>query len=183
MKERCYSKGHKSYASYGGRGISVCDEWRNSSRAFINWGEENGFEPHLQLDRIDNDGNYEPSNCRWVTRKTNASNTRRQKPLPVDTLIAFKHAIESGGKIVSIAKELGIPYQKAHDIMRSERYRKLKIPGHTSVPDEPTRRVGIILPVRVVHKIIHDPRFAAYKRGSVYDAIFYAGMKSMGIDS
>lgn len=75
MKDRCYNPKNKSFHNYGGRGISVCDEWM-SSDAFIEWAIENGWEEGLQLDRINTDGNYEPNNCRFVTQLENARNRR-----------------------------------------------------------------------------------------------------------
>ena len=76
MKGRCYCKEHFAYESYGGRGITVCDEWRNSFQAFYDWAMSNGYRDDLTLDRINNDGNYEPLNCRWITMKEQCSNRR-----------------------------------------------------------------------------------------------------------
>lgn len=84
MKQRCYNPKRDNYERYGGRGIRVCDEWLESSTPFIKWALENGYEDGLQLDRIDNSGNYEPSNCRWVTPKNNSRNTRRSKHLTLN---------------------------------------------------------------------------------------------------
>jgi len=74
MKSRCYRKSYRYFHRYGGRGIVVCDEWKNNAVAFIEWSLKNGYSDQLTLDRINNDGNYEPSNCRWVTRQENNLN-------------------------------------------------------------------------------------------------------------
>lgn len=76
MKQRCFNPNHKSYKYYGGRGIQVCDEWENDFQAFYDWSIANGYTEGLQIDRINNDGNYEPSNCKWVTAKENNSHRR-----------------------------------------------------------------------------------------------------------
>lgn len=69
MKQRCYNSKMTNFKYYGARGIAVCDEWRNDSQSFYEWAILNGYKEELTLDRIDNSGNYEPSNCRWVTAK------------------------------------------------------------------------------------------------------------------
>ena len=73
---RTNNKDNKGYCNYGARGISICDEWKNDFISFYNWCIENGYKEGLSIDRIDNDGNYEPSNCRFVNRCTQARNTR-----------------------------------------------------------------------------------------------------------
>lgn len=75
MKSRCENPNRGKYKDYGKRGIKVCDEWHDA-RKFCEWALENGYKEGMQLDRIDNDGNYEPSNCRWVTSKENSRNRR-----------------------------------------------------------------------------------------------------------
>lgn len=76
MRDRCNRKKHEAYRNYGGRGIKVCEEW-NEYEAFHDWALANGYSDSLTLDRIDVNGNYEPSNCRWATMKEQCANTRR----------------------------------------------------------------------------------------------------------
>lgn len=81
MKERCYNPHHISYHLYGGRGVFVCDEWNNSYFTFKEWAEANGYDCTAQrgactLDRIDVNGGYEPSNCRWVGMDVQSKNRR-----------------------------------------------------------------------------------------------------------
>lgn len=69
MKQRCYNKNNKGFKHYGGRGISICNEWINDFKAFYNWAIENGYKSGLSIDRIDVNGNYTPKNCRFVSMK------------------------------------------------------------------------------------------------------------------
>lgn len=79
MKDRCYNARAKQYKHYGGRGISVCDEWRKSFIAFRNWALANGYHEGLSIDRIDPNGNYSPENCRWITMTQQQQNKRNVK--------------------------------------------------------------------------------------------------------
>ena len=80
-KTRCYNPKSEKYPRYGARGITMCDEWLHDFPAFYKWANENGYKPGLQLDRRDNDGNYSPDNCRFVTRSENMRNTSMNRPL------------------------------------------------------------------------------------------------------
>jgi len=100
MLQRCENPNDPGYKRYGGRGITVCDEWHDPV-VFINWALANGWRKGLTLDRIDNDGNYEPDNCRWATRKEQARNKRNNR------LITFNGKTQS---LAAWAEELSVNY-------------------------------------------------------------------------
>lgn len=74
IKCRCYNPNNKKYKNYGGRGITICEEWKNDFMSFYNWAINNGYKEGLSIDRINVNGNYEPNNCRWVRMKEQANN-------------------------------------------------------------------------------------------------------------
>lgn len=76
MKSRCYKTYAKEYEDYGGRGILICEEWLADFKNFYDWSMLNGYADNLTIDRIDNSQNYEPDNCRWVTRLVQNNNSR-----------------------------------------------------------------------------------------------------------
>lgn len=84
MLRRCNNKNEKSYKNYGGRGISVCPEWSHSFMSFYHWAINNGYQDGLTIDRIDNNGNYCPENCRWVDNKTQSNNRRSNRIYTMD---------------------------------------------------------------------------------------------------
>lgn len=76
IKNRCFNSNTGRYKDYGGRGITICDEWKNNFQTFYEWAMSHGYSDELTIDRIDNNGDYEPSNCRWVTVKIQNRNAR-----------------------------------------------------------------------------------------------------------
>lgn len=101
MKDRCYNPSNKFYCNYGGRGITVCDEWLNKERisrsskgwvVFKDWALSHGYTDELTIDRIDNNKGYSPENCRWITLKEQMSNRR------------FCNLITYNGKTQSLAQ-------------------------------------------------------------------------------
>ena len=121
MKERCYNSKCEAYHNYGGRGIIVCDEWLHNFKAFYDWSITNGYRDDLTIDRIDVNGNYEPSNCRWVTRLTQANNQR------TNHLITYKgetHTMAEWAKIKHIS----------YGALRQRLYRKWSIEKALNTP-------------------------------------------------
>lgn len=116
MKRRCYTPSERSFTRYGGRGIKVCDRWKNSYENFL---EDMGLPPNKesQIDRINNDGNYEPENCRWASREENAANKSNNRSISCfgKTMILSDWARETGIKRETIARRLerGWPPERA----------------------------------------------------------------------
>ena len=100
-KARCLDKNAQKYSSYGGRGISICDEWKDNFQAFYEWAMANGYDDDLTIDRIDANGNYEPSNCRWATSKEQANNRRTNRYIEFEGVV---HTISEWSDITGITK-------------------------------------------------------------------------------
>lgn len=101
MKARCYKKSEKCYFRYGGRGIKVCDEWKNDFVVFYEWAKTSGYKDDLTIERIDVNGNYCPENCCWIPANEQARNRRP----------TLKTTDKDGREryVMDIAKEIGIP--------------------------------------------------------------------------
>ena len=101
MKQRCYNPKHSAYQLYGAKGIAVCDEWKENFQSFYDWALENGYSEELSIDRIDVNGNYEPSNCRWATQKEQANNRTTNAYL---SLNGERHTIAEWMQITGLSK-------------------------------------------------------------------------------
>lgn len=99
MIQRCNNKNHQEYGIYGGRGITVCDDWVCDHKSFYEWAIANGYREGLSIDRIDSNGNYEPSNCRWADTITQANNTRKNVYIEHDGEI---HTISEWSQIIGV---------------------------------------------------------------------------------
>lgn len=108
MKRRCYSLDVPEYHRYGGRGIVVCDEWKNDYSSFAEWAIQNGYDDSAKrgectLDRINNDGPYSPDNCRWITQQEQMNN------------VSYNHICEYNGEshtVAEWARLYNMPYNK-----------------------------------------------------------------------
>jgi hypothetical protein len=106
IKKRCYQPRTKGYMNYGGRGIVMCDEWRDDPVRFI---QDMGPRPRgYTIDRVNNDGHYAPGNCRWATRREQAWNTRHNRPLTFrgETLLLSQWAMKLGESSQTLSKRL-----------------------------------------------------------------------------
>jgi hypothetical protein len=115
MIQRCSNPKNNSYNDYGGRGIIVCKEWVDSFGKFYDWVTISGYKKGLQIDRKDNNGNYEPSNCQWVTCKQNSRNRR-------NTILVY---INGNRLVLAEAIELGLINKTK--FYRNKEYKKIFI--------------------------------------------------------
>ena len=102
MVQRCTNPNSKFYKLYGGRGITVCQEWTEDFKAFYDWAMANGYQEELQIDRIDNDKGYSPDNCRWITHAQNCNNMQKNKTITYNG---------ETNTIAEWAKKTGISYK------------------------------------------------------------------------
>lgn len=101
IKTRCYNPNDKRYKNYGGRGIVMCDEWKDDFLAFAYWAIGNGYEEHLTIDRINVDKGYSPSNCRWSTWEVQENNRTNNRLLEYNGEI---HTLAEWGRITGIKR-------------------------------------------------------------------------------
>lgn len=99
MKNRCYNPKNIKYYCYGGRGIIICDEWKNDFNIFYDWAIANGYKNNLSIERINVNGNYEPSNCTWANAKKQANNRTSNHPIFYNN---ERHSISEWAEILKI---------------------------------------------------------------------------------
>lgn len=102
MKKRCFNPNEKCFNLYGGRGITVCEDWKNDFQSFYDWAIKNGYDDSLSIDRINVNGNYEPSNCRWADNKIQSNNKTTSFLL---TMNGETHTVSEWAKIVGIDRK------------------------------------------------------------------------------
>lgn len=102
IKQRCFNPNENCFDSYGGRGITICKEWKDDFQAFYDWAINNGYADNLSIDRIDVNGNYEPSNCRWADNKTQANNKTSSNLL---TMNGETHTVSEWAEITGIDRK------------------------------------------------------------------------------
>lgn len=112
IQDRCYNQNNQDYRHYGGRGITVCDEWKDDFLLFYNWALENGYNENLTIDRVDVNSGYSPENCRWVSMETQANNKRNNKVFTLNgkTLTVSQWSKETGVKYGDIQNRLNYGY-------------------------------------------------------------------------
>ena len=125
MKCRCYNPKNKDYKNYGARGIKICDEWKDFSN-FYNWAMNNNYSDKLTIDRIDNNGNYEPNNCRWITNELQQNNRND------NVVITYNNITLT---ITQWSKFLGIPRGRLE-----YRLKKMNLPFSEAIKNEVYRR-------------------------------------------
>lgn len=114
MKQRCLNPKCDVYSLYGGRGISICEDWTASRDEFISWAKKAGHRPGLWLDRIDNDGDYSPRNCRFVSPEISAHNRRGN--LTPGEVLKIRSLFNLGRARNSIAKKFGVSYVTVYKV-------------------------------------------------------------------
>lgn len=123
IKQRCLNSSAKNYKDYGGRGIKVCIEWKVDFNIFKDWATQNGYRNDLQINRIDNDGNYEPNNCNWVTSQVNNQNQRSTK-LNGIKVIEIRNLHKTGNyTLKKLAEDYSVSITTIHEIITNKHWR------------------------------------------------------------
>lgn len=130
MKARCENPANNAYRNYGGRGITVCAEWKYDFQAFYAWSMENGYRDDLTIDRIDTDMGYSPNNCRWSTMKTQQSNRRNNRYIEFNgerkTLTQWSEIYRINKSVLGSRLDLGWTMEEALEIIPKKKWERKK---------------------------------------------------------
>lgn len=154
IKKRCYCETCKDYKNYGARGITLYPEWLTNFKSFYDWAMLHGYADNLTIDRIDVNGNYEPSNCRWTTRKEQNNNKRNN------------HFLTIGGKTKTItqwANEIGVTDTTVHSRLKRNNMTKEEI---------------ITKPVARTHQITYNGETKTLRQWAICTGISYSTLHS-----
>ena len=125
MQQRCNSQNNNNYPRYGGRGIEICSEW-NDFYTFRDWSFVSGYKDNLSLDRIDNNGNYNPHNCKWSTCKEQSRNRKSNLTYKGETAVAASERLGGNKTLVSCRCQLGWSKEDAFNKPLTRKYEKRK---------------------------------------------------------
>lgn len=139
IKSRCYNKNVRSYASYGAKGIKVCDEWLNDAGAFVNWSISSGWKKGLVIDRINHKENYSPANCRFITALENNKRVHLDYPnlyrgsnnfnakLNEEQVLEIKRSFLNNVSIVELMKKFNVSRSIVSNIKRGKTWKHVKV--------------------------------------------------------
>ena len=143
MKNRCYNQSHKYYKHYGGKGITICDEWKNDYVKFKEWAMQNGYDDTMSIDRINNNKGYEPSNCRFIYYRDQPKNRDCNHRVVVD-------GVEMN--VSDVSRKYGIPIStvcyranRGRNILTAERKRSVEYQGRKQSLAKWSKELGIEL--------------------------------------
>lgn len=158
IKKRCYCKTARGYFGYGGRGITMCDEWLHDFEAFYKWAMANGYADNLTIERIDVNGNYEPSNCKWITKEEQASNRRTNHKL------LYNGEIKT---VAQISRETGISEQTIRNRIKSKNFSN----------DEILKK-----PIQHSHNVEYNGEIKSLRQWSISTGISYETLRHRIVD-
>ena len=125
MKQRCNNSKDEKFKDYGGRGIIICPEWTNDYTVFRDWALNNGYKEGLQINRIENNGNYEPSNCNFISNEENCQNKRTTK-LNKEKVLKIRELHDTGNYTqTNIAKIFGVGKALISKIINKQKWRNI----------------------------------------------------------